>query len=221
MKQNYEIILASGSPRRRELLTQAGLIFRVMTADTDETTEVSEPAGIVEELSRRKAMGVYEAMKEQGLLDTAGAGYGGRAVIVAADTVVSVDGMILGKPGDARRAAEMLRSLSGRTHSVYTGVTLVYMDKGIINAGRVITFSERTGVSFYPLSDEEIEEYIATGEPMDKAGAYGIQGLGAELVEKIDGDYNNVVGLPLARVLRELKRPGTAGVYQEDGVERQ
>ena len=206
MKQRFEIILASASPRRRELLTQAGLEFRVMTADTDETTTETEPAKVVEELSLRKAMGVYRALKEQGMPDAAGAGCGKGLVIVAADTVVSVDGMILGKPENTRRAVEMLGSLSGRTHSVYTGVTLVYVDKNEEKTGRTVTFSECTKVTFYQLSNEEIEEYVATGEPMDKAGAYGIQGLGVELVEKIDGDYNNVVGLPLARVLREMKK---------------
>ena len=210
MKQLFKIILASGSPRRRELLKQAGLEFRVVTADTDETINENEPAKVVEELSLRKAKSVRMALESEGMPagDNNGPeGAGRKRVILAADTVVSAEGVILGKPETRERAIEMLRFLSGRTHEVYTGVTLIYetFEEGNIE-DRTVTFSECTKVTFYRLSEEEIEDYAATGEPMDKAGAYGIQGLGVELVEKIEGDYNNVVGLPLARVLREMKR---------------
>ena len=194
MKQFCDIILASGSPRRRELLAQAGLKFSVVTADTDETIGDKGPADAVEMLSARKASAVLDILEAPGK--------GGR-IVLGADTVVAADGVILGKPETREKAAEMLGFLSGRIHEVYTGVTMIYESEG--EEDRTVTFSECTKVSFYPLTEKEIEEYVATGEPMDKAGAYGIQGLGAELVEKIDGDYNNVVGLPLARVLREMK----------------
>ena len=180
-----KVILASGSPRRRELLSQAGIEYTVEPADIEETTTETLPAKVVEDLSRQKALAVSKNHPGQ--------------VVLAADTVVAFDDKILGKPVDEDDAFEMLTELSGRTHQVYTGVTIVYTD------GSVKTFSECTEVTMYPNSPEAIRSYIASGEPMDKAGAYGIQGLGAVLVERINGDYNNVVGLPLARVYRELK----------------
>ena len=199
MVQRYDILLASGSPRRRELLTQAGFRFTVKTADVDETTEEKEPAKVVEALSRRKAEAVYQLISSQDGEDT---GRDGGDMVVAADTIVSQDGEILGKPKDEADACRMLRELSGRTHVVYTGVTLITPD------GVRRTFSNATKVTFYPLSEEEIREYVASGEPMDKAGAYGIQGLGARLVERIEGDYNNVVGFPLAHFIRVLEEEG-------------
>jgi len=199
MVQRYDILLASGSPRRRELLTQAGFRFTVKTADVDETTEEKEPAKVVEALSRRKAEAVYQLISSQDGKDTV---RDGNDMVVAADTIVSQDGEILGKPKDEADACRMLRELSGRTHVVYTGVTLITPD------GVRRTFSTATKVTFYPLSEEEIREYVASGEPMDKAGAYGIQGLGARLVERIEGDYNNVVGFPLAHFIRVLEEEG-------------
>ncbi len=192
MHQLHEIILASGSPRRRELLTQAGLHFTVMTADVDETPTETEPKDVVEELSRRKAEAVaaiQHTIKE-------------KATIVAADTIVAYRGEILGKPGDEEDAIRMLMKLSGETHQVFTGVTL------LLPEGRRITFSNETHVCFYPLTEAEIRDYVATGEPLDKAGAYGIQGRGARLVESIRGDYNNVVGFPLAHFLRIMVEAG-------------
>ncbi len=191
MIQTADIILASGSPRRKELLTQAGLTFQVMTADVDETPTEREPTGIVKELSCRKAEAVAKMMEEQ---------HPQSYWILAADTIVAMDGEILGKPKDEEDAVRMLRELSGKTHEVYTGVTLFQ------DAPR--SFSVCTRVTFYELSEENIRDYVASGEPMDKAGAYGIQGLGARLVERIEGDYNNVVGLPLAEVLRILQKLG-------------
>ena len=179
-----KIILASGSPRRRELLTQAGIEYIVDHADIEEITTETLPAKVVEDLSKQKAQAVWE--KHQG------------EIVLAADTVVAFDDKILGKPADEEDAFKMLTELSGRVHQVYTGVTIIDA------AGNVNTFSECTEVSMYNNSSETIRDYIASGEPMDKAGAYGIQGLGAVLVEKIHGDYNNVVGLPLARVYRVL-----------------
>ncbi|MCR5196052.1 MAG: Maf family protein [Pseudobutyrivibrio sp.] len=180
-----KLILASGSPRRRELLAQAGIEYIVEPADIEETTTETLPARVVEDLSRQKALAVSKNHPGQ--------------VVLAADTVVAFDDKILGKPVDEDDAFEMLTELSGRTHQVYTGVTIVYTDRS------VKTFSECTEVTMYPNSPEAIRSYIASGEPMDKAGAYGIQGLGSVLVERINGDYNNVVGLPLAKVYRELK----------------
>ena len=214
MKQNYEIILASGSPRRRELLTQAGLSFRVKTADVDETPTKTKPEKVVEELSRRKAEAVAEQiLNEEGSFELSAS----PRIIVAADTIVAMDGEILGKPRDTEDAVRMLRELSGRTHEVYTGVTILVPKDGKQEPeseadGRLsswnCTFSSCTKVMFYPLSDEEILDYVASGEPMDKAGAYGIQGLGERLVERIEGDYNNVVGFPLSHFLRILAKQG-------------
>ena len=178
------IILASKSPRRKELLSLCGLEFEIKPADADETLPLGiTPKEAVEMLSRIKA----EPLRN------------GCDIIIGADTVVALDGVIMGKPRDEKDAFDMLRALSGRTHGVYTGVTLLKGEK-------TLTFSEKTDVEFYPLSDEEINEYIATGEPLDKAGAYGIQGKGGLLIRGISGDYNNVVGLPVARLLRELKK---------------
>ena len=179
-----KIVLASGSPRRRELLTQAGIEYTVDPADIDEVTSETLPAKVVEDLSRQKALAVAKKHKGE--------------IVLAADTVVAFDDKILGKPKDEEDAFKMLDALSGMTHQVFTGVTLIEAD------GSVHTFAECTDVTMYENSKELIEAYIATGEPMDKAGAYGIQGKGAVLVKEIKGDYNNVVGLPLARVYRYL-----------------
>ena len=219
MIQTENIILASGSPRRKELLTQAGLNFVIVTADVDETPTEKEPVRIVEELSRRKALAVAERLRTEKenrekerkkVSEAEGKDFllKGRqssmdaSWILAADTIVAMDGDILGKPSDEEDAVRMLRELSGKTHEVYTGVTLLSAKQSSV------TFSVRTGVKFYPLSETEILDYVASGEPMDKAGAYGIQGLGARLVERIEGDYNNVVGLPLAEVQRRLNEMG-------------
>ncbi len=179
-----KIVLASGSPRRRELLIQAGIEYVVDPADIEEITKETLPSKVVEDLSRQKALAVAASHKGE--------------VVLAADTVVAFDDKILGKPADEEDAFKMLTVLSGRTHQVYTGVTIVR------ESGAIKTFSECTEVKMYDNTPEQIRSYIASKEPMDKAGAYGIQGLGAVLVEKIEGDYNNVVGLPLARVYREL-----------------
>jgi septum formation protein len=168
---------------------------------------------VVEELSRQKAEDVYAIIKS---------GTKEPLLVIGADTVVSVDGKILGKPKDDEDAFRMLRLLQGRTHQVYTGVTLVYDEQG---SGREIcgdnvadmqedenygigelTFNMCTEVTFYPMSDCEIREYISTGDPMDKAGAYGIQSGGAKFVKEIRGDYNNVVGLPVSRLYQELRK---------------
>ena len=195
-----KIILASSSPRRRELMAQAGFAFEVLVSEADETIETETPGEMVEVLSERKAAAVAEEIKKQGFAEES-------VLLVGADTMVAIDGKKLGKPKDEKGAEEMLEELSGRTHQVYTGVTLIRLRKAengsILQESR--TFSEGTDVSFYPLTKEEIRSYIATGDPMDKAGAYGIQGKAAVFVKEIKGDYNNVVGLPIARLYQELK----------------
>ena len=186
-----KIILASASPRRRELLHQIGLETEVLPSRIEEKPTATQPEEVVEELSRQKCLDVAGRVHENG-------------VVLGADTVVALDGKIMGKPGSAGQAAEMLKSLQGRSHQVFTGVTLAEVRKGRIV--RQETFSERTEVFLFPMTEEEIEAYILSGEPFDKAGAYGIQGSFARHVESIEGDYNNVVGLPVAAVYQRLKK---------------
>ena len=184
-----DIILASQSPRRKELLKQMGLAYRVVVAEIDEHMERDLPPDkLVEAISAEKAAAVA-------------AGEGPESVIIAADTVVALDGEVLGKPHSEAQAAEMLGKLSGREHQVYTGFTVRQGD-------RAVTQSECTLVTFRSLSAEEIAAYVATNEPMDKAGAYGIQGLGSLLVEGIRGDYFNVMGLPVCALGQVLKQFG-------------
>lgn len=202
------IILASGSPRRRELLAGLGLEYTVLVSGVQEQVTKREPAEVVEELSAQKASDVFhkllsEAFGEQPQPQEEQAGDGREEfLVIGADTIVAVDGQILGKPADGKEAAEMLKRLSGRRHQVYTGVTL-----HCFRAREVFrhTFHECTQVEFYPMTEDEISWYISTGEPMDKAGAYGIQGLGSRFVRAIEGDYSNVVGLPVARLYQELR----------------
>lgn len=180
-----EIILASASPRRRELLALAGVDFTVRVADVEEIIpENASPDEVVMSLARQKAQAVANERPD--------------SIIIGSDTVVALDGAILGKPKDEEDAFRMLKTLSGRSHTVYTGVAIIQGEK-------INSFCEATEVVFNSLTDEEIRNYVATKEPMDKAGAYGIQGKGCVLVEKIVGDYFNVVGLPVSRVYRELK----------------
>lgn len=187
-----DIILASGSPRRSELMKQVCFDFKVSTCNTDESyDEGMTPSEIVMELSLRKADAVFD--KEMPEKDT---------VVVAADTIVAIDNEILGKPKDRNDAIRMLSELSGKKHQVYTGVTLYYYV-----AGRVFieNFADCADVYFRELSQDTIISYVDSWEPMDKAGAYGIQGLGAILVDKIDGDYYTIVGLPIAKVYHSIK----------------
>ena len=199
------IILASGSPRRKELLEQIGLEFDICPAQGEEVIRTNVPEDVVKELSEQKAKevasGVLAYGQEHADLTTPQ-----DILVIGADTVVACDGEILGKPKDEEDAKRMLRLLQGRVHSVYTGVTFV-----IISAdGKAgsYSFAECTNVHMFPMNEKEIESYVATGEPMDKAGAYAIQGKCAIYIEKIDGDYNNVVGLPVARVYQILKSLG-------------
>jgi septum formation protein len=184
------LVLASASPRRQELLRNAGISFTVQPADIDETPMVGEsPRGCAERLAREKALAVFESRPED--------------YVLGADTIVVVDDTILGKPRDAGDAARMLRLLSGRMHAVITGVCVV---GPVVN--KVKTASETTMVTFCELSDDEIRDYIATGEPMDKAGAYAIQGIASRWIPRIEGDYSNVVGLPVALVYARLRELG-------------
>ena len=184
------LILASGSPRRSELLARMGLAFTAMPADVDETMPEQSPEG-VRQLAVRKARAALTRLKEQG----------GDGVVLAADTIVWCEGKILGKPVSRADAEAMLRLLSGRWHEVYTGVCALEA-----RTGREETFTERTRVHMVELSAEAIREYIAGGEPMDKAGAYAIQGAGGMFVDQIEGSPSNVMGLPMAQTLALLER---------------
>lgn len=184
-------ILASASPRRKEILSNAGFNFEIIVSDADENiSEDLTPEKTVEELAKRKALSVWESNKD--------------AVVFGCDTVVAVDGKILGKPADDEDAFNMLRMLSGKVHTVSTGVC-------ICSAEKLTVFSNTTRVEFYSLSDETIKSYIATGECRDKAGAYGIQGYGRVLVKEIKGDYFSVMGLPVSQASRVLAEFGVYG----------
>jgi septum formation protein len=186
------LILASASPRRRELLAQAGYVFEVQPAHVNEDLRPDEdPIAYVVRLARDKAQSVFAEISSRSPAPP-------QVVVLGADTTVALDSHILAKPEDAADAARMLRLLSGRTHRVITGVALATA-KGTEVAAEV------TGVQFLTLSDEEIAAYVATGEPMDKAGAYGIQGLAAKWIPRVEGCYFNVVGLPLALVATMLE----------------
>lgn len=183
------VILASSSPRRRELLEMLGVRgFRVIPAEVDETIPDAAPDISVQHIAQLKARKVAEGCATDDL-------------IIAADTLVYLDGEALGKPESAQEAQNMLRRLSGTVHTVYTGVAL-------IKNGCESSFAERTDVFFREMSDEEIDSYIKTGEPMDKAGAYGAQGKGAMFIRRIEGDFFNVMGLPVCRLVTELRRFG-------------
>ena len=204
-----KIVLASASPRRRELLHQIGIEFEVRISDKEEKGTEMQSAGPEEiciNLAKQKALDVWWMLA-------------GQATVIGADTIVVLDGEIFGKPRDEEHAAQMLRALSGRAHQVYTGVCVVREDSERtagqklshpanadlegIRRPEMYTFAEKTDVYVADLSEEDIRAYIATGDPMDKAGAYGIQGVFARHIRKIDGDYFNVVGLPIGRLWRE------------------
>lgn len=222
-KQNIRLVLASASPRRRELLSQIGLEFTVMPSTKEEHAKATEAGALVQELSRQKAEDIWEQLsggqqnpdanqeqlsgadQEQISDEMREPNLDGKRqpelLVIGADTVVCCEGKILGKPHSREAAAEMLAALQGRSHEVYTGVTLY-------SQSEAVTFFECTQVEFYPMTEAEISDYIDSKEPMDKAGAYGIQGLGARFVKGIRGDYNNVVGLPVGRLYQELKSHG-------------
>jgi septum formation protein len=189
------LVLASASPRRQELLRNAGFSFVVQPADIDETPRAGEaPREYAERLAREKALAVWRLRPHD--------------VVLGADTIVVVDERILGKPADAGDAARMLRLLSGRVHRVITAVCVVQVvvSGQLPGASEERTSSETTLVTMNELSDEEIHDYVATGEPMDKAGAYAIQGMASRWIPRIEGDYSNVVGLPVALVYAMLRQ---------------
>lgn len=206
---NRRIILASASPRRRELLHQVGLEPEIVPSHVEEVITSTRPDQVVMELSAQKAA------------DVAAQYQGQQAVVIGADTVVAADGKILGKPGTEEEAVRMIEMLQGRTHQVYTGVTMIFADRG-----ETVTFAEKTEVHVYPMTESQIRRYVATGEPMDKAGirigdtntkqyewqdkagGYAIQGYFAKYIQRIEGDYYNVVGLPVSRVCQELIKAG-------------
>ena len=188
------LILASASPRRIQLLHQIGLTAEVIPSHTEEKISSENPEEVVQALARQKAEDVYTRLLSEGNV-------GDATVVIGADTVVSVDNHILGKPKSHEEAAEMIASLSGRTHQVYTGVA-------VITPRESRSFAEMAAVTVYPLSPAELRSYADSEEPMDKAGAYGIQGSFGKFVKGIQGDYNAIVGLPVARLYQELKSMG-------------
>ncbi|SET90426.1 Maf family protein [Lacrimispora sphenoides] len=190
MNKIERLVLASASPRRKELLAQIGITPEIVPSTIAEKITTSVPEEAVMELSRQKAEDVASRMQPG-------------TYVIGADTVVAAGGEILGKPVSHEDAYRMISLMEGRTHQVYTGVTLVYCgDRG----NKVRTFVEKTDVHLYPMSDGEIRAYADSADPMDKAGAYGIQGIFAAFIKGIDGDYNNVVGLPVGRVYQEIKQ---------------
>ena len=214
-----KIILASASPRRKELLAQIGFEFEVLVSDVEEHVTTEIPHEVVEELSYRKAEAVAKlciGMADANGPDAVEARVESVPVIViGADTIVACDGQILGKPKDKQDAFDMLMMLQGRTHQVYTGVTLVRLEGESVTKK---TFHEATEVTFYPMSEDEIWEYVDTLDPMDKAGAYGIQGFCARYIKGICGDYNNVVGLPVGRLYQELQQFKNTVIFDLDGT---
>lgn len=190
-KEMMKLVLASGSPRRKELLEQVGLTFEISSAHGEEIITKELPWEIVEELSFQKAAEVAEKYRD-GVEQT---------VIIGADTIVAFGKEIMGKPKDEADAVSMLEKLQNNTHQVYTGVTLILLTG---KEQKTVTFHEKTDVEMYPMSPEQIAAYVQTKEPMDKAGSYAIQGKCAAYIKGICGDYNNVVGLPVARLMQEL-----------------
>lgn len=183
------VILASASPRRRELLSQVGVDFEMIPSNGEELCGETEPAKIVEALALQKAESVADPLS-------------GDFIVIGADTIVTKDGAVLGKPSDEKHAFGMLQSLQGSRHQVYSGVALVWMEQGTRHSKQ---FHVMTEVEVLPMTKQQILDYIATGDCMDKAGAYGIQGCFAEYVRGISGDYYNVVGLPVSRLMQELR----------------
>jgi septum formation protein len=202
----FHLILASASPRRRELMAQAGYVFTVEAADVDESVRAGEAAGdYVRRLAEEKAKAVFARYADptrDGESVTNGAP---EFVVLGADTTVVCDGEILAKPEDAEDAKRMLRRLSGRTHEVLTGVA-------VVSPAGMVSGVETTSVTFSAIPEAELDLYCATPEPMDKAGAYGIQGYAARWIPRIDGDYFNVMGLPIARAVRMIEGARRAGL---------
>lgn len=192
-------ILASQSPRRRELLHMVINEYEVIPSEGEEIVRGTDPAEVVRDLSLQKAMEVASRVRPC---------EGDRMIIIGADTVVAVDGRILGKPADREDARRMISAIQGREHHVYTGVSVCWKGEGEETGLRHFSFSEETAVDVFPMNRGEIEGYISLQEPYDKAGAYGIQGAFCIFIRGIRGDYNNVVGLPVARLYHEMAKRG-------------
>lgn len=190
-----KIILASASPRRKELLKQIGISFKTMPSIKEEKITKNTPEEIVEELSYQKAVDICGQLGDSMNEDF---------VVIGADTIVSIWGEVMGKPEDKEDACGMLSKLQGKSHQVYTGVTLAWKYKD--TPAMFHTFHECSDVTVYPMTEEEIRSYVNSGEPMDKAGAYAVQGKFAAYIQGICGDYNNIVGLPIGRVYQEMKQ---------------
>ena len=190
----YRIILASGSPRRREILERVGIPFTVCVSGAEETRiEGETPERLVERLSRKKALEAADNAQAP-------------AVVIGADTVVAKGHRILGKPETRERAAQMLREIAGGVHEVYTGVCAVILQEG--GEKSLISFAEKSTVTVCPMTESQIEEYAASKEPLDKAGAYAIQGKFALYIARIEGNYDNIVGLPVSRLYQEVLKAG-------------
>lgn len=189
----YRVVLASGSPRRKELLRQMGVKFSCHTSSREEIIRSMDPESVVAELSAMKAEDVAEQEE-------------GSVLVIGADTVVSHRGEILGKPKNDEDAVRMLSLLAGDTHEVYTGVTVLIKEEAKIV--KRVAFTQATRVQVYPMEEQEIRSYVATGEPRDKAGAYAIQGLFAPYIRGIEGDYYNIVGFPIGKLYQKLKAEG-------------
>lgn len=195
-----KIILASGSPRRKELLSQMGIEFSVIPSNVEEKVTRKIPWEVVMELSTLKARDIMYKVALDSIGDSKNSNEESGVLVIGADTIVAVDDTILGKPKDEDDARHMIKMIQGRSHSVYTGVSLVYIQEGI---AQTRNFVECTKVFVVPMTDEQIDSYLSNPEYKDKAGSYAIQGLFAEYISKIEGDYNNVVGLPVGRIFRE------------------
>lgn len=200
---DYKIILASGSPRRRELMNLVGAEYIIISSDKEEDMSGHVPSEMVKGLSKMKAMDVYGKALSKISTGEIGEEYK-KSVIIGCDTVVAYGRKILGKPHTSKEAFDMIRDFQGRSHEVYTGVCLLIMENGIIS--ELVNYYIATTVNVSPMTDEEISAYVATGECMDKAGAYAIQGLFAPYIEGIEGDYYNIVGFPINSIYHELRK---------------
>ena len=202
--EKTKLILASNSPRRKELLKQAGYEFEVLASNMDEQTSETKPELVVEDLSLQKATNVFNSIMK--VVNLSLDAYEGLSLmIIGADTIVAKNNEIMGKPKDHNVAFSMLKSLQGDTHQVYTGVSIILYDFET-KEKKIHSFHDCTDVEFYPMTDSEINSYISSGDCYDKAGSYGIQGEFAIYVKGINGDYNNVVGLPIAKLYHQLKK---------------
>ncbi|MBO7353182.1 MAG: septum formation protein Maf [Lachnospiraceae bacterium] len=201
----YKIVLASGSPRRREIMDLVGAEYIVIPSDKEEDMSGHEPARLVEKLSKMKAEDVASKIKGRIDIGSLSKDYL-NSVVIGCDTVVAYEGKILGKPHDEQQAFDMIRDFAGRSHHVFTGVCLIVIEDGRI--AQTVNYSVSTAVNVSPMTDDEIHAYVATGETLDKAGAYAIQGRFCPYIESIEGDYYNIVGYPVSSIYRELKKLG-------------